>query len=96
MKRSDLKHIVKEIVESEIGKTEEDPKTGIKTTLKNINPETGTFSWDVEYGVDPSFMYKKLEQLVDYMEKVKEGTEFSKIRDIIKSLKNKTHRLMNK
>ena len=41
MKHSDLKNIVKELVEAEIGKTETDPETGVKTTLTRIDPETG-------------------------------------------------------
>ena len=94
MKRSELKHIVKEIAESEIGKTEINPETGIKSTLTTIDPETGRMDWDVTYDIDPSFLYDKLSQLVDYMVKVPEGSELSKIRDIIKNLKNKTHRLI--
>lgn len=79
-----------------VGKTDIDPETGIKTTLTDIDPETGKLSWDVNYDVDPNFLYSKLDQLVDYMKKAPEGTELAKIRDIIKTLKNKTHRLMTK
>ena len=53
--------------EREVGETEIDPETGIKTTLTNIDPETDKYSWDVSYEVDPQFLYNKLNQLVDYL-----------------------------
>ena len=53
-------------------------------------------SWDVSYDIDPSFLYTKLGDLVDYMKKAPEGSEMAKIRDILKTLKNKTSRLKNK
>ena len=96
MKRSELKNIVKELVEAEIGKPVTDPETGIKSTLKSIDPETGKLSWDVEYPVEPEFIYKKLEDLVQYMDKVEKGTELGQIRDILKNLKNKTARMAKK
>ena len=80
----------------DVGKTNIDPETGVKTTLSDIDPETGKLTWDVLYDVDPKFVYNKLDQLVDYMKKAEDGTELAKIRDILKSLKNKTHRLMTK
>jgi hypothetical protein len=95
MKRSELKNIVKELVEIEIGKTEIDPETGIKTTLTNIDPETGKHAWDVSYEVDPKFLYSKLNQLVDYLKKAPEGSELAKFRDILKNLKNRTARVIN-
>ena len=96
MKRSELKNIVKELVEAEISKTEIDPETGVKTTLQSIDPETGKLSWDVDYKADPQFVYNKLSQLVDYMKDVDSNSEFGKIKDIIKTLKNKTSRLVRK
>jgi len=86
--------LVKE--QPELGKTDTDPVTGVKTTLSDFNPETGKLTWDVLYDVDPKFVYSKLDELVDYMRKAEDGTELAKIRDILKGLKNKTHRLMNK
>jgi hypothetical protein len=102
MKRSELKNIIKELVEAsytdtssaEIGKTKIDPQTGVKSTLKSIDPETGKFSWDIEYDVDPKFIYDKLDQLVDYLQKVPKGSKLAQYRDILKNLKNKTARLM--
>lgn len=82
--------------EREIGQTETDPETGIKTTLSSIDPETGKYGWDVDYSVDPKFIYDKLGQLVDYMDKVEAGTDLGKIKEILKNLKNKTHRMIEK
>ena len=103
MKRSELKNIIKELIDeasyidpasAEIGKTKIDPETGVKSTLKSIDPETGKFSWDVEYDIDPKFLYNKLDQLVNYLEKVPKDSELAQYRDILKNLKNKTARLM--
>jgi hypothetical protein len=81
--------------EREVGETEVDPKTGIKTTLTNIDPETDKYSWDVSYEVDPQFLYNKLNDLVIYLKKAEEGSELAKFRDILKNLKNKTARVIN-
>lgn len=81
--------------EREVGETEIDSETGIKTTLTNIDPETGKYSWDVKYEVDPKFLYNKLDELVIYLKKAEEGSELAKFRDIIKNLKNRTARVIN-
>ena len=92
MKRSDLKNIIKEIAEEEVGQTVTDPETGVKTTLKSINPETGRREWDVKYDVDPKFLYNKLNDLVKYLDKAEKGSELAQFRDILKNLKNRTAR----
>lgn len=94
MKRSELKNIVKELVEAEVGQTKIDPETGIKTTLTRIDPETGRHEWDVKYDVDPKFLYSKLEDLVDYLDKAEKGSELAQFRDILKNLKNRTARII--
>lgn len=94
MKRSDLKNLVKEIIEAEIGQTEIDPETGIKSTLKSIDPETGRHEWDVKYDVDPRFLYNKLSDLVDYLDKAEKGSDLAQFRDILKNLKNRTARII--
>ena len=81
--------------EREVGETELDPKTGIKTTLTNIDPETDKYSWDVSYEVDPQFLYSKLDDLVVYLRKAEDGSELAKFRDILKNLKNRTARVIN-
>lgn len=80
--------------EREIGQSEIDPETGVKTTLKSIDPETGKYAWDVEYEINPKYVYDKLDQLVNYMDKAEKGSELEKIKDILKNLKNKTHRMI--
>lgn len=87
-----LKDIIKE---EEIGQTKLDPETGIKTTLTNIDPETGRREWEVKYEVDPKFLYNKLDELVLYLKKAEEGSELAKFRDILKNLKNRTARVIN-
>jgi len=104
MKRSELKNIVKEIVEDayidlskvKVGDTKIDPETGVKSTLSAVDPETGKITWDVSYKVDPKQVYDKLDSLVNYMSAEKGDTELSKIKDILKKLKNQTSRLMKK
>jgi hypothetical protein len=83
------------IKEEEIGQTKLDPETGIKTTLTNIDPETGRREWEVKYEVDPKFLYNKLDELVLYLKKAEEGSELAKFRDILKNLKNRTARVIN-
>jgi len=105
MKRSELKNIVKEILAEDpyvdlskvkIGDTKIDPKTGVKSTLTAIDPETGKLTWDVFYEVDPQQVYEKLSELIEYMSREKSNTELSKIKDILKKLKNQTSRLIKK
>ncbi len=96
MKHSELRNIIKEIADEEIGKTKIDPETGVKTTLTSIDPETGKHAWDVAYDVDPKFLYSKLDQLVDYLQKAPDGSELAKFKDILKNLKNRTARVINK
>ncbi len=104
MKRSELKNIVKELVEDayidlskvKIGDTKIDPETGVKSILTAIDPETGKLTWNVSYEVDPKQVYEKLNDLINYMNAEKGDTELSKIKDILKKLKNQTSRLMKK
>lgn len=98
MKRSELRKLVEDayidLSKSKVGDTQLDPKMGIKSTLTAINPETGGLTWDVSYEVSPEQVYEKLEDLVNYMSRVKSDTELGKIKDILKNLKNKTSRLI--
>jgi flagellar biosynthesis/type III secretory pathway chaperone len=100
MKRSELRKIVEDtyvdLSKSKIGDTKIDPVTGVKSTLTAINPETGKLTWDISYEADPEQVYEKLSELVDYMSGTKSGTELGKIKEILKTLKNKTSRLIKK
>lgn len=79
--------------QAQLGKTVTDPKSGIKSTLSAVNPETGGMTWDIEYEVDPERVYNELDKLVKYMNSVKDG-ELLKVKDILKKLKNQTSRLV--
>jgi hypothetical protein len=79
--------------QSQLGKSTIDPKSGIKSTLSAINPETGGMTWDIDYTVDPEHVYSELDKLVKYMDSAKDG-ELLKIKDILKKLKNQTHRMI--
>lgn len=79
--------------QAQLGKTVTDPKSGIKSTLSAVNPETGGMTWDIEYEVDPEHVYNELDRLVKYMDSVKDG-ELLKVKDILKKLKNQTSRLV--
>ena len=79
--------------QAQLGKTVTDPKSGIKSTLSAVNPETGGMTWDIEYEVDPERVYNELDKLVKYMDSVKDG-ELLKVKDILRKLKNQTSRLV--
>ena len=79
--------------QAQLGKTVTDPKSGIKSTLSAVNPETGGMTWDIDYEVDPERVYNELDRLVKYMDSVKDG-ELLKVKDILRKLKNQTSRLV--
>lgn len=64
------------------------------TTLTDIDPETGRLTWDVDYNVRPEELYKRLDDLVDFLKRAPGNSELGKIRDDIRTIKNKTHRLI--
>jgi predicted HAD superfamily phosphohydrolase len=64
------------------------------TTLTDIDPETGRLTWDVKYNVRPEELYKKLDELVNFLKRAPGNSELGKIRDEIRSIKNKTRRLI--
>ncbi len=71
----------------EIGKQEYDPRTGSRTTVQDINPETGKVTWDVQYDITAKEVHEKLDDLVEFMDKVKPGSDLHKVLQIIKSLR---------
>lgn len=97
MKRSELRKIVEDsyidLTKTKVGTSTVDPKTGIKSTLSAVNPETGGLTWDIDYTVDPEKVYNDLDKLVKYMDGAKDG-ELEKIKLILKKLKNQAHRLI--
>ena len=96
MKLSELKKIVEDayvdLSKVHVGDVQKSP--GVTTKVSDINPETGKLSWDVNYEVDPEMLYKKLIDIVDFMKDTEPGSEVDKIKDILKQLKNKAHRLI--
>ena len=64
------------------------------TTLTDIDPETGRLTWDVDYNVRPEELYRRLDDLVNFLKKAPGNSELGKIRDEIRSVKNKIRRLI--
>ena len=96
MKRSELKKIVEDayvdLSKVKVGDVQKTP--GVTTRVSDINPETGKLSWDVTYEVNPEQLYKKLDDLSDFLKSAPKNSEIGKIGDIIKKLKNQAHRLI--
>jgi hypothetical protein len=97
MKRSEIKKIVEDayIDLSKVKKGQVTKQPGVTTKVTDIDPETGRLTWDVKYEVDPEELYKKLTDIVDFMKSSEPGSEIDKIKDVLKQLKNKAHRLIN-
>lgn len=57
---------------AKIGDVEE--KGGIKTTVTNIDPETGQISWDVEYSVDYLKLFKEVTEMLKTAKEVAQAT----------------------
>lgn len=94
MKRSELKNIVKEIIEDfEVGQVKKEP--GVTTKVTDINPETGKVTWDVDYELDPEILRDELDKLVKLFPSQISG-EMGDIKDILTKLRNKATRLANK
>jgi hypothetical protein len=94
MKRSELKNIVKEIIEDfEVGQVTKEP--GVTTKVSGINPETGKVTWDVSYELDPEILRNELDKLVKLFPSQISG-EMGDIKDILTKLRNKATRLANK
>ncbi|MAO19496.1 MAG: hypothetical protein CMJ25_01985 [Phycisphaerae bacterium] len=66
---------------------------GIKSTITNINPETGQISWDVDYIPDVGELVKDVNELTKTAKKVavraKNDSKFRDIYDDAKLLRNK-------
>jgi hypothetical protein len=58
---------------AKIGDVEE--KGGIKTTVTNIDPETGQISWDVEYTVDYLRLFKEITDMLETAKEVAQVTD---------------------
>ena len=82
-----------DISKEKVGQVNIDPETGVKTTLTDINPETGKLSWDVDYGIKPEAVITKLEDIINYLGAAEEGTELSKLKGILQLLRKRIKKL---
>ena len=82
-----------DISKEKVGQVSIDPETGVKTTLTDIDPETGKLSWAVDYGVKPEAVISKLEDLIDYLGPAEESTELSKLKGILQLLRKRVKKL---
>ena len=84
------KYKLKEI---EVGDT--DIRKGVKTTVSDVDPETGAITYDVENVADFSSTYKELEQAKKFLRdleqtgKAKDDTTLDKLADELSSIFNK-------
>jgi len=78
------------VLEREIGDTETD--RGIKTTVSDINPETGAISWDVEYVPAFDSVYKEFDDLRKVIAKLDQKTDDEVVDDIAAKIKAEFNR----
>lgn len=64
------------------------------TKLASQDPETGKISWDVSYDVKPKELYKRVDDLVKFLERAKGNPELDGIRLSLRNLRAKISRLM--
>lgn len=65
---------------------------GIKSTVKNINPETGTISWDIEYVPAFDSVYKEFDELRQAIAKLDQKTDDQIVDDIAAKIKTEFNR----
>ena len=86
---------IKEVIINEIKVGDTDIKKGVKTTVSDVDPETGAITYDVESVADFSTTYKELEQAKKFLRdleqtgKAKDDTTLDKLADEISSIFNK-------
>jgi len=65
-----------------------------ETKLVSQDPQTGKVSWDVSYEVKPRELYKRVDDLVKFLERAKGNPELDGIRLSLRNLRAKISRLM--
>ena len=65
-----------------------------ETKLTSQDPETGKVTWDVSYEVKPKELYKRVDDLVKFLERAKGNPELDGIRLSLRNLRAKISRLM--
>jgi hypothetical protein len=66
--------------------------SGIKSTVKDINPETGTISWDIEYVPAFDSVYKEFDELRKAIAQLDQKTDDSTVDDIAAKIKAEFNR----
>jgi polyhydroxyalkanoate synthesis regulator phasin len=66
--------------------------SGIKSTVKDINPETGTISWDIEYVPAFDSVYKEFDELRKAIAQLDQKTDDSTVDDIATKIKAEFNR----
>jgi len=66
--------------------------SGIKSTVKDINPETGTISWDIEYVPAFDSVYKEFDELRKAISQLDQKTDDSTVDDIAAKIKAEFNR----
>jgi len=78
------------VLEREVGDTE--TGRGIKTTVSDINPETGAISWDVEYVPAFDSVYKEFDDLRKVIAVLDQKTDDKVVDDIAAKIKAEFNR----
>lgn len=69
-----------------------DVQRGVKSTVKDINPETGTISWDIEYVPAFDSVYKEFNDLRKVITKLDQKTDDPTVDDIAAKIKAEFNR----
>lgn len=69
-----------------------DVDKGIKSTVKSIDPETGTISWDIEYVPAFDSVYKEFDELRRAIAKLDQKTDDQTVDDIAAKIKAEFNR----
>jgi hypothetical protein len=65
-----------------------------ETKMTSQDPDTGKVTWDVSYEVKPKELYKRVDDLVKFLERAKGNPELDGIRLSLRNLRAKISRLM--
>jgi hypothetical protein len=76
--------------ERKVGDT--DISRGVKSTVSDINPETGTVSWDIEYVPAFDSVYKEFNELRKAISQLDQKTDDQTVDDIASKIKSEFNR----
>ena len=65
-----------------------------ETKLVGQDPESGKITWDVSYEVKPQELYKRVDELIKFLDRAKGNPELDNIRLSLRNLRAKISRLM--